>query len=181
MEEGSVVWWDCEDARDAAPLPEADPGQPVTRPAPDKPGEVGRMMEAGSEDELIRIGDHAGNLLEVPRKVLEQMVDLLASDGGAEELRAYYQRRLDSPWPDYDARSFGKVEEVRVTELESLEDHEGRYWETYHLHPEGGAPCGIACPKCGAELWRDSTQVLLSDPPQTPIFCKECSWSGAMH
>ena len=77
-------------------------------------------------------------------------------------------------------RSEGLKEE-KMTELQTLEEYEGRFWETYHLHPEGGAKCGIACPKCGAELWRNSSELLLSDPPQTPIFCKECSWSGATY
>lgn len=40
-------------------------------------------------------------------------------------------------------------------------------------------PNGIACPKCGAELWDDCTRVLTSNPPQTPIFCKKCGYAGS--
>lgn len=63
--------------------------------------------------------------------------------------------------------------------LETLEQHENRFWWGHMAKRPSG--CGVACPECGAELWADSSELLLSDPPQTPIFCKECDWRGSMH
>lgn len=38
---------------------------------------------------------------------------------------------------------------------------------------------GIKCPKCGEELFDDLTRVLTSNPPQTPVFCKKCGYTGS--
>jgi len=64
--------------------------------------------------------------------------------------------------------------------LKTLEEHERRFWDNYQPYNPVGK-CGIACPKCGEELWADYGVCLASDPPQTPIFCKECDWRGSMH
>lgn len=66
-----------------------------------------------------------------------------------------------------------------MTELETLEKHEADFWANYRP-PGGSTTCGIACPECGAELRQQAGELLLSDPPQTSIFCK-CGWSGSMH
>jgi hypothetical protein len=38
---------------------------------------------------------------------------------------------------------------------------------------------GIKCPKCSEELFDDLTRVLTSNPPQTPVFCKKCGYTGS--
>jgi len=40
-------------------------------------------------------------------------------------------------------------------------------------------PNGIACPKCGAELWdSDPTRMLASNPPQKNVNCPGCGYVG---
>jgi hypothetical protein len=39
-------------------------------------------------------------------------------------------------------------------------------------------PNGIACPKCGAELYDTTMMVLTSNPPQKTVGCKECGYHG---
>ena len=42
-------------------------------------------------------------------------------------------------------------------------------------------PTGIACPKCGAELFADRTITLTSNPPQTPVSCPKCGYNGSIY
>ena len=40
-------------------------------------------------------------------------------------------------------------------------------------------PNGIECPKCGAELWDSSPNIVLtSNPPQKHIHCPKCGYKG---
>lgn len=66
-----------------------------------------------------------------------------------------------------------------MSELETLEEHEKRFWlDRLALFQPS---CGVACPECGAELRRRGGELLLSHPPQSSVFCKECGWQGSMH
>ena len=41
---------------------------------------------------------------------------------------------------------------------------------------------GIACPKCGAELYdSEPGLLLLSYPPQHAVHCGECGWKGTRY
>ena len=35
----------------------------------------------------------------------------------------------------------------------------------------------IMCPRCGAPVYKDTTTILMTNPPQYEYFCKECDWS----
>lgn len=38
---------------------------------------------------------------------------------------------------------------------------------------------GIACPKCGSELWDTNPMMTLtSNPPQKNVNCPTCGWNG---
>lgn len=57
--------------------------------------------------------------------------------------------------------------------------------ERRKAHAEGGItrdkphPNGIACPKCGKELWDSSPNVTLtSSPPQKNVHCPACGYHG---
>ena len=40
-------------------------------------------------------------------------------------------------------------------------------------------PNGIACPKCGSELWDSNPmQTLTSNPPQKNVHCSNCEYTG---
>lgn len=38
---------------------------------------------------------------------------------------------------------------------------------------------GIACPKCGNELWDDCTRIITTLPARVPTFCKSCKYTGS--
>lgn len=44
-----------------------------------------------------------------------------------------------------------------------------------------GNPNGIACPTCGEELRDRYGIVLTSNPPQKPVFCIACNFSGSRY
>lgn len=61
--------------------------------------------------------------------------------------------------------------------LISLEDHNKRMHELYN--PPKSKGNGIACPKCGFELYDSSPNMTLtSDPPQMNVACTNCEWRG---
>lgn len=42
-------------------------------------------------------------------------------------------------------------------------------------------PNGVACPKCGEELWDSDPMVTLtSNPPQKNVHCEACGYRGYM-
>ena len=65
-------------------------------------------------------------------------------------------------------------------DLITLEEHEQSFWENYGPITTS-SPCGIKCPKCGAELQANYSISLTSNPPQTPVYCPKCKWSGSIH
>ena len=74
-------------------------------------------------------------------------------------------------------------DEHKGKKLESLEEHDKRWLDKYFSFTQKrrNMPCGVACPKCGTELLADRTRLLLSFPPQTPIHCPKCNYSGSMY
>jgi hypothetical protein len=41
-------------------------------------------------------------------------------------------------------------------------------------------PSGVACPRCGKELLEHTCITLTSYPPQTPVKCSVCSFTGML-
>jgi DNA-directed RNA polymerase subunit RPC12/RpoP len=63
--------------------------------------------------------------------------------------------------------------------LKSLDDHNKAALAAYD--PDPLVPNGIACPKCGAELFDMANICLTSMPPKTPVECKACGWRGSRY
>lgn len=64
--------------------------------------------------------------------------------------------------------------------LISLEDH-NRLYTRKGDYFQRGVPVenGIACPKCGEELFdSDPMNILFSCPPQKSTMCKKCGYTG---
>jgi len=64
--------------------------------------------------------------------------------------------------------------------LETLEEHNARRREAL-MQKSREVPRlnGIACPKCGAELYDgDPWSTLLSYPPKKDVFCSKCEYRG---
>jgi len=67
--------------------------------------------------------------------------------------------------------------------LISLEDHQRKYLENYRERSsDKSRRNGIACPKCGAELYDSNPMVSYSSmPPSSPIHCEECKFTGSRY
>lgn len=65
-------------------------------------------------------------------------------------------------------------ERDEIMELISLEEHDHKARIRYH-EPKR---TGIACPECGEELVLSGSTVLLTCPPQYPVKCSVCDWTG---
>lgn len=67
-------------------------------------------------------------------------------------------------------------------ELKSLEQHE-KEKATIHTFVESSSPRknGIACPKCGEELWDSNPSIRLLGNYKTHIHCikKDCNYKGS--
>ena len=61
--------------------------------------------------------------------------------------------------------------------MKTLDEHNREVLS--RLSPVREALNGIECPECRAELFDDLTRVLMSNPPQTPVFCKKCNYVGS--
>lgn len=64
--------------------------------------------------------------------------------------------------------------------LKSLEEHNKEYMKFFG-QPVTWVGTGVACPKCGAELERDLSVVLTSNPPQSATRCTKCDYKGSMY
>lgn len=65
--------------------------------------------------------------------------------------------------------------------MKSLDEANGETLER-RAKMKGPQPNGIACSKCGAEMYDSEPGLaLLSDPPQTPIKCPKCGWKSTRY
>jgi DNA-directed RNA polymerase subunit RPC12/RpoP len=65
--------------------------------------------------------------------------------------------------------------------MKTLEEHTRERQKVYDKLDEWNVPHvnGIACPKCGKELWdTNPNMILTSSPPQKDIHCLACGYSG---
>lgn len=65
--------------------------------------------------------------------------------------------------------------------LKSLDQRSRERWAAFEAQQKLAQPHpnGIACPKCGLELWDSNPMIVLtSDPPQKNIHCPACGWRG---
>lgn len=49
--------------------------------------------------------------------------------------------------------------------------------EVYELYPQY-VPTDIECPKCGKQIYEDTTIEYLTNPPKHDYYCFSCGWSG---
>ena len=65
-------------------------------------------------------------------------------------------------------------------DLKSLKEHnEQRLFFFEKTNSNAPRPNGVACPKCGAELFDSNPLMkLTSIPPQKNVHCGECSYIG---
>jgi len=57
--------------------------------------------------------------------------------------------------------------------LVSVDEHNSRIKDEKYAHMTD-----IACPECGEQLKWTRGQALMSNPPQYPVKCDGCGWTG---
>lgn len=65
--------------------------------------------------------------------------------------------------------------------MKTLEEHNKEREQSYELwrKRQEPHPNGIACPKCGEELWDSNPMVTLySNPPKKYVHCPKCGYRG---
>lgn len=65
--------------------------------------------------------------------------------------------------------------------MKTLDQHNKERMEAHSIYMElqKPHPNGIACPKCGKELWDSApTITLTSNPPQKNVHCPACGYTG---
>jgi len=65
--------------------------------------------------------------------------------------------------------------------MKTLEQHNAERYEAFRELDAMSKPHanGIACPKCGKELWDSNPMcVLTSNPPQKNVHCPSCGYRG---
>lgn len=81
----------------------------------------------------------------------------------------------------YAGFSLGKLNAMKNKKLKSLSEHNSLAWITHSVDHNTPVRNGIACPKCGEELYDSSPMVTLtSNPPQKNVACmnKVCGYVG---
>jgi len=78
----------------------------------------------------------------------------------------------------YQLNRHGYVDTIK--DLKPFDDAKREKADMYRFPDDPWRACGVACPKCGAELLENTGIVLTSYPPQTPVKCSVCSFTGSL-
>jgi DNA repair exonuclease SbcCD ATPase subunit len=106
---------------------------------------------------------------------LRQKVEKLSTpEPTEEELNSLFMDKQVNPKDiEFDGDKLVASVEEAASKLKSLKDHnDGKVFDAYG---GGSFKSGIACPKCGSELYYNNPDmVLTSNPPKRSVECKNC-------
>jgi len=106
---------------------------------------------------------------------LRQIVEKLSTaEPIEEELNSLFMEKQINPKDiEFDGDKLVASVEEAASKLKSLKDHnDGKVFDAYG---GGSFKSGLACPKCGSELYYNNpNMVLTSYPPKRSVECKNC-------
>jgi DNA repair exonuclease SbcCD ATPase subunit len=106
---------------------------------------------------------------------LRQKVEKLSTpEPTEEELNSLFMDKQVNPKDiEFDGDKLVSSVEEAASKLKSLKDHnDGKVFDAYG---GGSFKSGLACPKCGSELYYNNpNMVLTSYPPKRSVECKNC-------
>jgi DNA repair exonuclease SbcCD ATPase subunit len=106
---------------------------------------------------------------------LRQKVEKLSTpEPTEEELNSLFMDKQVNPKDiEFDGDKLVASVEEAASKLKSLKDHnDGKVFDAYG---GGSFKSGLACPKCGSELYYNNpNMVLTSYPPKRSVECKNC-------
>ena len=110
--------------------------------------------------------------------LLKKVEELSTPEPTEEELnrqlnRLFMEKQINPKDIEFDGDKLVSSVEEAASKLKSLKDHnDGKVFDAYG---GGSFKSGLACPKCGSELYYNNpNMVLTSYPPKRSVECKNC-------
>jgi len=110
--------------------------------------------------------------------LLKKVEELSTPEPTEEELnrqlnRLFMEKQVNPKDIEFDGDKLVASVEEAASKLKSLKDHnDGKVFDAYG---GGSFKSGLACPKCGSELYYNNpNMVLTSYPPKRSVECKNC-------
>ena len=106
---------------------------------------------------------------------LRQKVEKLSTpEPTEEELNSLFMDKQVNPKDiEFDGDKLVSSVEEAASKLKSLNEHNDNVWRNFNISRFSYS--GIACPKCGSELYYNNPDmVLTSNPPKRSVECKNC-------
>ena len=107
--------------------------------------------------------------------LLKKVEELSTPEPTQEELNSLFMDKQVNPKDiEFDGDKLVSSVEEAASKLKSLKDHnDGR--RLFDAYGGNSVKSGIACPKCGSELYYNNPDmVLTSNPPKRSVECKNC-------
>ena len=107
--------------------------------------------------------------------LLKKVEELSTAEPTEEELNSLFMDKQVNPKDiEFDGDKLVASVEEAASKLKSLKDHnDGR--RLFDAYGGNSVKSGIACPKCGSELYYNNPDmVLTSNPPKRSVECKNC-------
>lgn len=107
--------------------------------------------------------------------LLKKVEELSTPEPTEEELNSLFMDKQVNPKDiEFDGDKLVSSVEEAASKLKSLKDHnDGR--RLFDAYGGNSVKSGIACPKCGSELYYNNPDmVLTSNPPKRSVVCKNC-------
>jgi redox-regulated HSP33 family molecular chaperone len=108
----------------------------------------------------------------------QKVEELSTTEPTEEELnwqlnRLFMEKQINPKDIEFDGDKLVDSVEEAASKLKSLKDHnDGKVFDAYG---GGSFKSGLACPKCGSELYYNNpNMVLTSYPPKRSVECKNC-------
>ena len=106
--------------------------------------------------------------------LLKKVEELSTPEPTEEELNSLFMDKQVNPKDiEFDGDKLVSSVEEAASKLKSLNEHNDNVWRNFNISRFSYS--GIACPKCGSELYYNNPDmVLTSNPPKRSVECKNC-------
>ena len=106
--------------------------------------------------------------------LLKRVKELTGLEPTEEELNSLFMDKQVTPKDiEFDGDKLVSSVEEAASKLKSLNEHNDNVWRNFNISRFSYS--GIACPKCGSELYYNNPDmVLTSNPPKRSVECKNC-------
>ena len=110
--------------------------------------------------------------------LLKKVEELSTPEPTEEELnrqlnRLFMEKQINPKDIEFDGDKLVASVEEAASKLKSLNEHNDNVWRNFNISRFSYS--GIACPKCGSELYYNNPDmVLTSNPPKRSVECKNC-------